>query len=299
MQLVQIKYFLAACTTNNFTHAAKACNVTQPALTRSIGLLEEELGGKLFLREHHLTQLTPFGRTMRAHFEQILAETEKLRQAAKDYKLRHGTALNLGILTSIGPRHFIELLREFGAANKNMQLGLHGGVQDRLLSLLLDGTLHLAISTRPAVEDERLRWHELYRERFVLALPEGHRLQRPKSVRLADLGHDRHVIWCRSEYLDGLRAACRDAGLDFDVETECEREEWALGLVAAGIGIAILPESAAAGPGLVTRPIADLDFMREVHLVYVDGREDEMPISRFLRTVRSHHWAGQAAATAR
>jgi LysR family hydrogen peroxide-inducible transcriptional activator len=291
MQLVQIKYFLAACNTNNFTHAAKACNVTQPALTRSIGLLEEELGGRLFLREHHLTQLTPFGKMMRIHFEQILTETEKLRQAAKDYRLRHGATLNLGVLSSIGPRYFMDLFRDFAGANKNVQLTILSGDRDRLRELLLDGTLHLAITTRPETGDERLRWLNLYRERFVLAFPEGHRFQRMKSIGLTELASERHVVWCVSDYLEAQRAACREAELEFDTETECDREDWALGLVAAGIGVAILPESLAPAPGTVMRPILGLDFTREIHLALVEGRDAEAPVARFIQATQARGWA--------
>ena len=157
MQLAQIKYFLAACETTNFTHAAKACNVTQPALTRSIRMLEEELGGALFLREHHLTQLTPFGKLMRAHFEQIVADTERLRDVARQYKARHTAAFSLGTMPAIGPNSFKDLLRQFGTANKGVQLNLIEGDRARLQELLLDSTLHLAFMVETGADDERDR----------------------------------------------------------------------------------------------------------------------------------------------
>ncbi len=293
MQLVQIKYFLAACNTNNFTHAAKACNVTQPALTRSIGLLEQELGAKLFLREHHLTQLTPFGRMMLGHFERILAETERLRQAAKDFRLHHGTALNLGMLETLGPRYFSDLFRDFSAAGKAVQLRVTTGGRDRLIELLLDGTLHLALTTRPPAEDSRLKWQSLFRERFVLAFPEGHRFQRMKTVGLAELAQERHMIWCASDDLDAIQAECREAGLEFDAESDCAREDWALSLVAAGIGVTILPESAPPVSGTVTRPVFGLNQLREIHLVVAEGRDAEAPVSRFVRAALARNWGEQ------
>jgi len=71
MEMHQIRYFLAVCETLNFTRAAENCNVTQPALTRAIQKLEDELGGLLFRRERHLTHLTDLGRLMRPQLEQV------------------------------------------------------------------------------------------------------------------------------------------------------------------------------------------------------------------------------------
>ena len=81
MEMHQIRYFLEVCTTLNFTRAAKQCNVTQPALTRAIQKLEEELGGPLFRRERKLTHLTDLGHLVRPQFELIL---KKIAQAGAD-----------------------------------------------------------------------------------------------------------------------------------------------------------------------------------------------------------------------
>ena len=78
MEFHQVRYFLALCTTLNFTRAAEACNVTQPALTRAIQRLEEEFGGPLFQRERSLTQLTELGRLMRPLMEQTLAALKEI-----------------------------------------------------------------------------------------------------------------------------------------------------------------------------------------------------------------------------
>ena len=69
MELSQVRYFLALAKTLNFTRAAEACNVTQPALTRAIQRLEEELGGPLLYRERSLTHLTDLGKAMLPHLD--------------------------------------------------------------------------------------------------------------------------------------------------------------------------------------------------------------------------------------
>ena len=72
----QIRYFLAVCETLNFTRAAESCNVTQPALTRAVQKLEEEMGGLLLRRERSRTHLTEFGQAMRPRLEEVLRNTE-------------------------------------------------------------------------------------------------------------------------------------------------------------------------------------------------------------------------------
>ncbi|MGE0725823.1 MAG: LysR family transcriptional regulator, partial [Alphaproteobacteria bacterium] len=81
MELYQIRYFLAVCEALNFTRAAEQCNVTQPALTRAIQRLEEELGGLLFRRERNLTHLTDLGHLVRPQLQLVHAETEAAKSA--------------------------------------------------------------------------------------------------------------------------------------------------------------------------------------------------------------------------
>src|SRR5258708_1155759 len=81
MEMHQVRYFLAVCETLNFTRASENCNVSQPALTRAVHKLEEELGGLLLRRENNLTHLTDLGRLVRPHLEQLMAQAEAAKSA--------------------------------------------------------------------------------------------------------------------------------------------------------------------------------------------------------------------------
>jgi len=81
----RVRYFLAVAHTLNFTRAAELCNVSQPALTRAIQQLEEELGGLLLRRERKLTHLTDFGRLIPPHLRQVLADAEAAKTTAKRF----------------------------------------------------------------------------------------------------------------------------------------------------------------------------------------------------------------------
>ena len=88
MELFQVRYYLALAKTLNFTRAAEACNVTQPALTRAIQRLEEELGGPLLYRERSLTQLTELGRVMLPHLEAAYLAAQTATAQAAAFKRR-------------------------------------------------------------------------------------------------------------------------------------------------------------------------------------------------------------------
>jgi len=96
MEIHQVRYFLALCETLNFTRAAESCSVSQPALTRAVHKLEEELGGLLLRREHNLTHLTDFGRLVRPHREQMMAQAEAAKSTAKHFLRMDSAPINLG-----------------------------------------------------------------------------------------------------------------------------------------------------------------------------------------------------------
>jgi LysR family transcriptional regulator, hydrogen peroxide-inducible genes activator len=102
MEMHQIRYFLAVSDLLNFTRAAEQCNVTQPALTRAIQKLEEELGGLLFRRERHLTHLTDLGRLVRPQLEQVWRHTETAKTTAQSFLKLESAPLGLGVMCTIG-----------------------------------------------------------------------------------------------------------------------------------------------------------------------------------------------------
>src|SRR5262249_39280010 len=101
MEMHQIRYFLAVCENLNFTRAAEACNVTQPALTRAVQKLEEELGGLLLHRERNHIRLTEFGQAMRPHLQNILSNTESATTTAKSFLTLEDAPLRLGVMCTV------------------------------------------------------------------------------------------------------------------------------------------------------------------------------------------------------
>jgi DNA-binding transcriptional LysR family regulator len=183
MEMHQVRYFRALCETLNFSRAAETCNVSQPALTRAVRKLEEELGGLLLRREHLLTHLTAFGRPVRPHLEQMMAEAEAAKSTATHFLQMDNAPINLGVMRTVGPIRFMSFLAEFRASHPGCEVTLIEGVPGRLAELLLDGTLDLAVMAQPEPFTDRIEIRSLYRERFCVAFPKGHRFGEKNRVR--------------------------------------------------------------------------------------------------------------------
>jgi len=284
MQLVQIRYFLAACETTNFSLAAKVCHVTQPALTRSIQALERELGGLLFLREHHQTRLTLFGQLMKTHFERIHRDTEALRESAARHRLEEGNRLTIGVMRTVCAEPLSGILRDFGTENRNVLVTILEGNREELAEQLIEGRIHLALmSAGSGACNEDLHGVTLFRERFVIAFRADHRFRGQTCLSLADIAEERHIAEAGCCLFDRLRDACSADGHDLSTLMETERSDWLQPLVAAGLGIALVSASAALLPGITTRPVSGLGLERDVEIVTVADREPAEPALRFLR----------------
>src|SRR5215813_12924511 len=98
MEMHQIRYFLAICEMRNFTRAAERCKVSQPALTRAIQMLEEELGGPLLIRGHGASQPTELGRIMKPYLERVLQHSEEARQRARAFAGLEDVQLAVGVM---------------------------------------------------------------------------------------------------------------------------------------------------------------------------------------------------------
>src|SRR5918992_419988 len=253
MEMHQIRYFLAVCETLNFTRAAEHCHVTQPALTRAIQKLEDELGGLLFRRERHLTHLTDLGRLMRPQLEQVWRQTETAKTTAKNFLKLEDAPQRLG-----------ELLRE--------------------------GELDLAVRAQWEPFDERFNVQPRYRERFVVAFPPGHRFAAQNGVAMADVDGESYLLRINCEFKDHLRSLREDQGVELQHVYRSEREDWIQTMVMAGIGIAFLPEYSVLLPGLQTRPLIEPEVMREVSLVTIAGRRFSPAVAAFVRAIKAYPW---------
>jgi LysR family hydrogen peroxide-inducible transcriptional activator len=293
MEMHEVRYFLAACETNNFHRAAASCNVTQPALTRAIRKLEDELGGALFRRDHSGVHLTDFGRLMRPHLEEVHGRTKNAKQVARSFLKLEAAPLTLGVMCTIGPMRFVGFLNSFRDDHRGIEVSMVESVPSRLTDLLLDGSLDVALMAQPNSFDQRLSAEPIYRERFGLAFPVGHALEQRETVRVTDVQGETYLSRINCEYRDYLAELCRERGVDFRRGFRSEREDWILMMVAAGMGICFLPEYSATHPGVGHRVVEAPAVSRDVCLVTVAGRMISTAAETFIDAVRAYDWRGR------
>jgi LysR family transcriptional regulator, hydrogen peroxide-inducible genes activator len=290
MELHEIRYFLTLSKTLNFTKAAEMCNVSQPALTRAIQKMEDELGGLLFSRERNNTHLTELGRMLVPNLTEVLTRTQAAKETAQRFLRLDSAHLNLGVMCTIGPVRFVSFLSCFRADNPGIEITLTEAVPDRLCDLLMKGELDVALIARPDGFASPLQAQPLYRERFVIACSAGHPFALKNVVSIAELDGEPYLARINCEYFDTLRDTCHANGAHMVGAFRSEREDWILTMVAAGMGVCFLPEFSNTIPGVISRPVISPAIEREVCLVTVAGRRWSSPVSAFIRAVKQYRW---------
>jgi DNA-binding transcriptional LysR family regulator len=257
VELHQVRYFVTLCRILNFTRAAEACNVTQPALTRAIQRLEDELGGPLFQRERSLTQLTELGRLMRPLLEQTLAAAEAAKENATRFKRSELATLRVGLPPGISARIITSPLREMMRRIPTLEIELKMAEPDRLAEMLLQGEADAALLDDSITPPDRLDVWLLFKEGYQLAFAPGHRFAQLASLNLATL--DGETLLQRR----GCRAAvrlhelCSESGRALRLRPASDSEEHVQCLAAIGLGLTLLPEHVRPLPPLRACPLAE------------------------------------------
>ena len=289
MEMSQVRYVLAATRLLNFTRAAAELNVSQPALTKAIKLLEDELGEEIFARGGKRIALTPFGERVIPHLRQILSGADSTRALASSYKLLRTEPLNLGVLSTIGPNRLAQFLSGFHAANPAIELAVVEASLAELKARLLDGSLDAAIMTDLADLGEAFAVQPLYAERYVVVFPPRHRFAGRDTIRLADLDGESYVDRLSCEFRDAVMSLCRSKGIELYARFRSEREDWVQAMVLAGIGFAFLPECSFTMAGLLQRPLVEPEVTRNVSLVTLK-REGANDTADLVSALQSHDW---------
>ena len=291
MELHEIRYFLALGRTLNFTRAAEQCNVTQPALTRAIQKLEEELGGLLFSRERGNTHLTELGRLLEPQFTAMVERVDDARHIAGRFLRLEGAQMTVGVMCTIGPLRFVGFLDRFRAAHPGIEVTLVESVSARMCERLVAGEIDVAVMAQPGGFPEPLHAQPLYAERFMVACAMTHRFVQRNALAMGDLEGETYLQRINCEYRDFLADRLAENGTSIARSYRSEREDWIQTMVAAGMGICFLPEFTAAMPGLVMRRVVEPEVTREVCLVTVSGRRWSTPVAAFVKAACAHAWS--------
>ncbi len=290
MELHQIRYFLAAVETLNFTRAAERCNVSQPALTRAIKKLEGELGGPLFRRERRHTHLTDLGRLMQEHLNRVDTSTQDAVVAARKLLSLEKAPLNVGIMCTIGPSRMVPFFSYFKKTQPGIEVSLHDVTPNGMTDDLMAGKLDCVMLGLPVPLHERFDTEHLYRERIVVISRSGHRFEAMNAVSLKELSGESYLDRLNCEFRDVFFERLEEHGIEIEVSYRSEREDWIQNMVLQGMGVCLIPEYSISLDGLLCRPVMDPELFRDIDVVTVAGRQRSPALQVFYEEVNGYPW---------
>lgn len=245
MDLRHLKYFVAVADEQNFTRAAEKLHISQPPLSRQIQDLEEELGLALFERGSRPLRLTEGGRFFYSH------ATRLLEQAAQAVRTTRRIAqverrLVIGFVSSTMYGALPQLVRLFRAASPQTELALLEMPTVEQIDALKTGRIDVGFG-RIRLDDPAIKREVLREERLVVAIPREHGLAfSEKPVSLAEVARHDNLVYPRTprpSQADQVLSLFRDLGLEPTNVHEVQEMQTALGLVAAGMGLCVVPAS--------------------------------------------------------
>jgi LysR family hydrogen peroxide-inducible transcriptional activator len=291
MEVHQIRYFLAVVANRHFGRAANECNVTQPALTRAIQKLEDELGGPLLNRRPNQIELTALGRQVFPHLKQAYLETTQAKVQAKAFGTRQKTKLRIGVMCTIGPWMLAELLPLVMKQLPTLDIALTQATGHELIEALSNDEIDVAIVGLPDYPSS-IETQALFREPYVIAFPRGHRFEAMVDVPVSELASEIYLERMNCEFIDFYERAYGDWKVEFRGKHESESEDWIQAMIEAGMGCAIVPKNFPLLPTIVTRNLREPTVDRAISLIYNRSRDSlvSTPANAFISIVANVGW---------
>jgi LysR family transcriptional regulator, benzoate and cis,cis-muconate-responsive activator of ben and cat genes len=295
MELRHLRYFIAVAEAEHFGRAAAQLRVSQSPLSRQVAQLEEEIGAPLFVPSGRGVKLSPAGRSFlegaRATLARAALAVEDARAAAQG---RIGTVV-VGFegglaYTGLLPR----IVQTFRARHPRVEVRLLPLPSDEQVAALRDGKISLGYGYHSPEENPLVRSRVLFRDRLCVVLSKGHRLAARRTLRIADLKHER-FIWTPRKQIprlyDDVIAAFRAHGHTLQIAHEEADGEALLTLVASGEGLSFFTESTAPiiRVGAVLKRVRDLDVVILGRSVWRAADEEDPLLRSLLEITRSVH----------
>ncbi|QBR71834.1 LysR family transcriptional regulator [Beijerinckiaceae bacterium] len=284
MELYQIMHFIAVVETGSFTKGADRAAVSQPAISASIARLEAEFDVQLLDRRRSPIAPTIAGERL---FEAGKAILHVCNAVKGDLAaIARPKLLRIGILQSLSSRQVSRLLGSFKRTYPQVAIEMFDGVCDQLIGMLADRQ----VDTILTIFDEyaaKFPSRVLFEEPYSLAVPEGHRYALRKSVKLADLNDEPLIVRTRCDRYQEVTDLLVARGVKLRVVYQTDQDDRALALVAAGVGIALVPAHFEV-PSVKQVPVSDLGLSRAIGLLW--SRERENDLKEFIKFAECHCW---------
>lgn len=261
IELRQFRQFVAVAEELSFRRAAARLNMAQPPLTAAIRKIEEELGVVLIERGRRVEGLTPAGRAFLEEARRAVAQAERATLVARRAGDGLAGSLRVSFVASAANGLLPGILRHFRATRPDIELRLEEATTAQQIAALREDRTDIGFVVLPIADSSGLTVRLVHKDDLVAALPDTHPLVRRARVSLSDLREETWIMF-PSRFGPGLYGrimmACAAAGFAPRVAQEAVQMETAVGLVAGGLGVALVPPALALAqrPGVVFRSIS-------------------------------------------
>lgn len=273
LKLKDLRYLVALADERHFGRAAAKCFVSQPTLSAQLRKLEESLGVKLVERRPRQVALTEAGREIAERARTMLASGDAIVSLAQSRRDPLAGTLRIGLLPTIGPYLLPLVALKLRRALPRLELLLYEHRTASMLERLQSGELDLGILALP-VQADNLETRDLYREPFILAMPQTHALSARARVRAEDLSGETLLLLEDGHCLrDQALAVCSRSGSQEKHDFRATSIETLRQMVATGAGVTLLPALATRGAyrsarGVALRPFARPEPTRRIGAVW-------------------------------
>jgi LysR family transcriptional regulator, hydrogen peroxide-inducible genes activator len=291
ISLRALGYLVALGETAHFGKAAERCFVSQPTLSAQIKKLEEQLGVQLVERGSK-ARLTDIGERVAERARRVLDEAREIEALARNLQDPLAGELRIGLIPTVAPYLLPHIATPLRQRFPRLKLLLLEHQTHRLIELLKSGEIDLGILALPAPA-ERLVTRSLYTETFLVALPGNHRLARRRRLSLADLDGETLLLLEDGHCLrDQALAACRLAKVSEAPDFRATSLETLRQMVAAGVGITLLPRLAveqqpSPAAAMAVRRFDDPEPSRTIAAAWRPGSAREETIARLCHAIES------------
>jgi len=287
VELRHLRYFVAVAEELHFGRAAVRLHIAQPPLSQQIRHLEEELGVTLLSRTNRRVELTNAGRVFLVEARRTIDQAAHAMRMAQ--RAHRGQAGRLVIGFVVSTVVLPDVLRVFRARQPGVDLGLHQLTSARQVVALREGRLDVGFVRLPLVAPD-LQTEVAYQEPIVIVTAKEHPVARRRRVSLAMLGGEPFILWPRSEgagFHDQVIGLCRAAGFSPHVVQEATEMQTIINLVAAGIGVSLVPRSVAhpRRSDVAIHPLRGATAQARLAIVWRRG-DDSPVMAAFLDAVR-------------
>jgi LysR family hydrogen peroxide-inducible transcriptional activator len=264
LKLKDLRYLVAVADTRHYGRAAERSFVSQPTLSAQLKKLEEYLGVQLIERAPKRVSLTVAGEEIVERARRILEASEEIVELATGHTDPLSGRLKLALLPTIGPYLLPNVAGKLRKQLPRLELMLYEYQTDVMLEKLHSGEIDVGILALPVPLDG-LESYELYREPFMVAMPANHRLAGRSNIRVADL-HDETLLLLEDGHClrDQALEICSGTGIHEKQDFRATSLETLRQMVAAGVGITLLPELAGRGAYGAARGVTIKPFARPV-----------------------------------